>query len=87
MFGLRRALVACALLTGVVAGVVPTAAPPSVAEAADAPWTIPTSPPRCTTTQANNGDVAGCVLMAGAELPDARGWPRAPFPECISCLT
>ncbi|MEN9645348.1 MAG: hypothetical protein RL238_2017 [Actinomycetota bacterium] len=81
MFGLRRALLACALTAVAVAGVVPTVAPEPVAEAADAPWTIPTSPPRCTTTQANNGDVAGCVLMAGAELPDARGWPRAPFPE------
>ena len=80
MFGLRRALLACALAAGAVAGAVPTT-PPEVAVAADPPWTIPTSPPRCTTTQANNGDVAGCVLMAGAELPDARGWPQAPFPE------
>ena len=80
MFGLRRALLVCALAAGVVASGLPTTTP-EIAVAADPPWTIPTPPPRCTTTQANNGDVAGCVLMAGAELPDARGWPRAPFPE------
>ena len=53
---------------------------PSTATAAAAPWTIPTSPPRCTKTQADSGLVAGCVLMAGAELPEARGWPAPPFP-------
>ena len=50
-------------------------------DAAAAPWTTPTSPPRCTLQQANDGTVAGCVLMAGNGLPEDRGWPVAPFPE------
>ncbi len=49
-------------------------------QAAAAPWTTPTSPPRCTQTQADSGLVANCVLLAGAGLPETRGWPVAPFP-------
>jgi hypothetical protein len=49
-------------------------------DAADAPWTLPTAPPYCTTAQADSGDVAGCVIRATQGLPETRGWPQPPFP-------
>jgi hypothetical protein len=67
-------------LTGLSVGGFP-AATERVVEAGAAPWTVPTSPPRCTQAQADSGDVATCVLMAGAGLPETRGWPAAPFPS------
>lgn len=60
--------------------VVVPADPMPVAHAADAPWTTPTAPPKCTTAQADSGDVATCVIMANG-LPETRGWPAPPFPE------
>lgn len=83
MFRLSRRRVALPLLLAAFAAtasgiVVPTAA--TAVQAAAAAWTIPTSPPRCTQTQADSGLVSGCVLMAGAGLPESRGWPVAPFP-------
>lgn len=47
--------------------------------ALDAPWTLPTVPPRCTQAQANAGDVAGCVMSNPGE-PWDKGWPYPPFP-------
>ena len=67
-------------MTGLSIGGLP-AGSGRVADAAGAPWTIPTSPPRCTQAQADSGDVASCVLMAGQGLPETRGWPAAPFPS------
>lgn len=49
------------------------------AAALDAPWTLPTVPPRCTQEQANAGDVAGCVLPNPGN-PWEKGWPYPPFP-------
>jgi len=62
---------------GTVAGGATTA----TAIAADAPWTLPTAPPYCTTAQADSGEVANCVIRAGQGLPESRGWPQPPFPE------
>ena len=58
---------------------------PATAEAAtaDAPWTLPTVPPRCTAEQRASGDVAGCVITLGAGNPEDRGWPAPPFPEPV----
>jgi len=44
------------------------------------PWTTPTVPPKCTTTQRDSGNVAGCIVHLGPGLPETRGWPAAPFP-------
>ena len=51
----------------------------TAAVATDA-WSVPTPPRRCTVSEANAGDVAGCVLMSDG-LPEASGWPVAPFPS------
>ncbi|MFZ4717934.1 MAG: peptidoglycan-binding protein [Ilumatobacteraceae bacterium] len=79
----RRFLAIAALTLSVftadAAVALPFALAPNAAAVA-APWTTPTSPPRCTAQQANDGDVAACVLMAGPGLPESRGWPVAPFP-------
>jgi len=61
-------------------GVVTSTAPVEVVSAADAPWTLPTVPPRCSNAQANSGDVAGCILSSYSGLPETRGWPSPPFP-------
>lgn len=79
MFRALRPLLALALLAASLAVGVPGAPAPLV-EAADAPWTLPTAPPYCTTAQADSGDVAGCVIRAGQGLPESRGWPQPPFP-------
>jgi hypothetical protein len=36
---------------------------------------------KCTTAQANSGDVAGCVIASAVGLPESRGWPTPPFPD------
>lgn len=55
-------------------------APVATVSAADAPWTLPTVPPRCSSEKANSGDVAGCILSSYSGLPETRGWPTPPFP-------
>ena len=72
--------VAAALVA--VAGIA-VATTPTAATAADAPWTLPTVPPKCTTTQMNSGDVAGCVITLGPGNPEDRGWPKPPFPDAV----
>ena len=64
----------------VVASVVTSTAPVETVSALDAPWVLPTVPSRCSSEQANSGDVAGCLLSSSPEEPDQRGWPRPPFP-------
>jgi hypothetical protein len=54
---------------------------PAEVHAADAPWTLPTVPPRCSSQQRQAGDVAGCVITEDGALPEDRGWPEAPFPS------
>lgn len=43
------------------------------------PWTLPETPPRCTTSQANSGNVAGC-LLAFYDDPAATGYGSPPAP-------
>lgn len=45
----------------------------------DTPWTLPETPPRCTTAQATSGDVAGC-LLAFYDDPADTGWGAPPAP-------
>lgn len=45
----------------------------------DTPWSLPERPPRCTTTQADSGDVAGC-LLAFYHDPADTGWGVPPAP-------
>lgn len=72
------------LLTGVllVAGAltVDAVTAPEPAEANDdAPWTLPETPPRCSTSQASSGDVADC-LLAFFQDPSLTGWGSPPAP-------
>src|SRR5690349_1835075 len=43
------------------------------------PWVLPSAPPRCTTQQAESGNVAGCIV-AFYQDPASTGWgtPLAP---------
>ncbi len=52
-------------------------------QAAGDPWTLPSMPPKCTETQKNSGNVAGCLLDGPTGLPEAVGWPTPPFPEPV----
>jgi hypothetical protein len=56
-------------------------APTAVPLADMTPWTLPSMPPYCTSTQMSAGDVAGCVLPSLSGKPDTRGWPSPAFPE------
>ena len=77
----HRALNLTLVITTIAAtGVVATTAPVGPVSAADAPWTLPTVPPPCSSAQANSGDVAGCILSNYSGLPETRGWPTPPFP-------
>ena len=71
------------LLTGalIAAGAITigSVAAPLPARADAAPWTLPETPPRCTTSQADSGDVAGCLLAFYHE-PTATGWGTPPAP-------
>jgi D-alanyl-D-alanine carboxypeptidase len=66
-----------------VASALPVATQSGPVAAADAGWTTPTVPPRCTTAQADSGVVAGCTLYGGRGLPEDWGWPTPPFPEAV----
>jgi hypothetical protein len=74
---IRPFLVAALALTGVLA-VTPTPHS-SAATLDDTPWRLPAPPPRCTTAQADSGDVADCVLVAYPD-PSSTGWGHAPAP-------
>lgn len=78
MRGIRHLRSLC-LTSLVVGSVVTSTAPVETVLALDAPWTTPTVPPRCSSEQANTGNVAGCVLSNPGD-PDERGWPSPPFP-------
>ena len=82
----RRAILFGVLTLVATSGAVSTAVvggTPTRVDAADAPWTVPTRPPVCTTTQKNSGDVSGCVIALGSGNPEDRGWPEPPFPEPV----
>jgi hypothetical protein len=71
------ALAASALLSAIsVVGAQPATA---VAALDMTPWTLPVPPPRCTTEQANSGNVAGCVV-AFYEDPSTTGYGVPPAP-------
>ncbi|HAP75316.1 MAG TPA: hypothetical protein DCR14_04470 [Acidimicrobiaceae bacterium] len=75
---------ALALVTGTITTASVVAEPVAPADAAsNAPWVTPTRPPRCTTTQINSGNVAGCVIIATSTYPENYGWPTPPFPEAV----
>ena len=62
-----------------VTAVGPASAPPVAQAADDTPWTLPETPPRCTTRQVDSGDVAGC-LLAFYHDPADTGWGSPPAP-------
>jgi hypothetical protein len=71
------------LLTGalIAAGAITmgSVAAPTPAQADDTPWTLPETPRRCTTSEANSGDVADC-LLAFYHDPSDTGWGTPPAP-------
>lgn len=70
------------LLLGALAllGALGAATPGPTAQALDdTPWRQPEAPPRCTTAQAESGNVAGC-LVAFYYDPAASGWGTPPAP-------
>lgn len=72
------------LLTGaliaVSAATIASVASPGTAGALDnTPWTLPETPPRCTTQQADSGDVGDC-LLAFYHDPTEIGWGSPPAP-------
>lgn len=75
-----RHLRALSLTLLVVTSVVTSTRPVETVSALDAPWTTPTVPPRCSSDQANSGNVAGCLLSSNPGNPEGRGWPSPPFP-------
>ncbi len=75
-----RHLRALSLTLLVVASVATSTTPVETVDALNAPWTTPTVPPRCSSEQANSGNVAGCLLSSNPGQPDSRGWPTPPFP-------
>jgi hypothetical protein len=76
----RRLSLLC-LATLLAASSIASVSPVETVAAADAPWTLPTVPAKCTNAQINTGDVAGCVIPLGPGLPETRGWPAPPYPE------
>ena len=75
---LLRATLATSLLA-VSTLAVSTAGPAPVEARDDTPWTLPVTPPRCTTTQADSGDVAGCLMVFYNDPADT-GWGQPPSP-------
>jgi hypothetical protein len=78
-FSRRSLLIALALATLTTGVVVGTDAGPPVAAADDTPWVLPETPPRCTRSQADSGDVADC-LLAFYDDPADIGYGRPPAP-------
>jgi hypothetical protein len=74
----RNLLLAAALTATSVAGVIGTNAP-SVEALDDTPWRLPVTPPRCTVSEAESGDVAGCLLAFYGD-PAETGWGVPPAP-------
>lgn len=69
------------LLVGALAATAILAVPESghVRAEDDTPWVLPETPPRCTHSQAESGDVAGCLLAFHYD-PAATGWGLPPAP-------
>ncbi len=75
-----RSLLAVALFAGSIALVAAPASPVEAIDVSDnTPWTLPTRPPLCTKTQADSGNVAGCLLALNYD-PAASGWGTPPAP-------
>lgn len=75
---IRSFLVTAAVLGSSV--VVGTATDVTTGMALDnAPWELPTTPPRCSRSEANSGDVSHC-LLAFYEDPSTTGWGLPPAP-------
>lgn len=81
--GTALAMASSGLFTSAVSLTVAVGSTAVPAAAADAPWTLPTVPPKCTDAQKSSGNVAGCVITLGPGLPEDRGWPKPPFPDAV----
>ena len=68
------------LITAAVLGSTLVATAPSSIQALDdTPWTLPSTPPRCTQDEADSGDVGHC-LVAFYNDPADTGWGQPPAP-------
>jgi hypothetical protein len=79
-------LVALSALIGAVGAVGSVASSPDAVSAdtdpgpdPDAPWTLPSMPPACTSAQVASVQISGC-LLGGSTRPEQRGWGEPPFP-------
>ena len=68
--------IAAALTVAAVAGFVP-ASPAAHAVDDDTPWRLPVTPPRCSVSDADSGDVGDC-LLAFYHDPSTTGWGVPP---------
>jgi hypothetical protein len=73
---MMRFLISLALIP---VGVTSLASPADAVALDDTPWSLPVTPPRCTTAQADSGDVADCLLVAYHDPADT-GWGTPPAP-------
>ena len=75
-----RSFLAVTLVAGSIALVAAPASPAAAIDVSDnTPWTVPTRPPECTETQAESGNVAGCLLALHWD-PATTGWGSPPAP-------
>lgn len=80
MFPRSRVLLVAAAVSAVAVAGPLAPAPPTAATALDpTPYTVPLPPPKCTSAQADSGNVGSC-LLASWSRPDVDGWGVAPTP-------
>lgn len=75
----RAPLLAMAIAAATFGGPLAPAAPAHATALDPTPYTLPVPPPKCTTAQAESGDVGDC-LLAFWSRPDQDGWGVAPAP-------
>ena len=78
---IRQLTARCLVAVMAIGGLAATSPADTAGAAANVPWSLPTVPPRCSSTQMDIGLVAGCVIGAGQGLPEDKGWPAPPFPS------
>ena len=76
---IRSTLLTVTLLASTLASTLAVSAPVTTAALDDTPWVLPSTPPRCTQSDADSGDVAHCIV-AFYHDPAATGWGQPPAP-------
>lgn len=76
---IRSLLLAAAIAGANVATIALPSAPATAATRDETPWQLPVTPPRCTTADANSGNVGHCLLAFYSD-PSDTGWGNPPAP-------